>query len=409
MSTADFGRVDAENNVFVLDAGVERQVGQYPGVTADEALAYFARKFEDLAAQVRILEQRLQTGAGDFKSVKSAHATLTKELLAPNVVGDLQQLRDRLARLSGKLELAAKEQVAKRAEEVAKRAEEVVAALAEKEAIAARAEVIVAKLEKVNWKKAGVEMTELFERWQALQKSGARVPKAQADPIWKRFSQARAKFEGGRRAFFATLDNQTKEARSQKQELVDLAEALAAKGGEGAAEYRKLQDRWKLAPKAGKAEDALWKKFRAAGDKIFAAKKLADEAADAEQKVNLDAKLELLKEAEAIETTDLTAAAKALSEIQARWVKIGHVPKADVRRVEDRLRKVERKLQDAQNDHWKRTDPAAKDRSNALVEQLEAAIADLERQAAKNPKDNSLVEAIATRRTWLEAAKNAVD
>ena len=402
MSAADFGRVDAENNVFVLDSGVERQVGQYPGVTAEEALAYFVRKFEDLEAQVRILEQRLQTGAGDFKSIKSAHETLTKELLAPNAVGDLQQLRDRLVKLSGKLEAAGKEQQAKRAEEVA-------AALAEKESIAARAEAIVSKLEKINWKKAGAEMTELFERWQTLQKNGARVPKSQADPIWKRFSQARAKFESGRRAFFATLDTQTKEARSQKQELVELAEALATKGGEGAAEYRKLQDRWKIAPKAGKAEDALWKKFRAAGDKIFAAKKLADEAADAEQKQNLAAKLELLKEAEAIETADLTAAAKALSDIQARWVTIGHVPKTDVRKVEDRLRKVERKLQDAQNDHWKRTDPAAKDRSNALVEQLEAAIADLEAQAAKNPKDKNLVDAIATRRAWLEAAKNAVD
>ena len=402
MSAADFGRVDAENNVFVLDGGVERQVGQYPGVTAEEALAYFARKFEDLEAQVRILEQRLQAGAGDFKSIRSAHETLTKELLAPNAVGDLQQLRDRLVKLSGKLEKAGKEQQAKRAEEVA-------AALQEKESIAARAEAIVSKLEKVNWKSAGVEMAELFERWQNLQKNGARVPKSQADPIWKRFSQARAKFESGRRAFFATLDSQTKEARSQKQELVDLAEALVAKGGDGAAEYRKLQDRWKLAPKAGKAEDALWKKFRAAGDKIFAAKKLADEAADAEQKANLAAKLELLKEAEAIETTDLTAAAKTLSDIQARWLKIGHVPKAEVRKVEDRLRKVERKLQEAQNEHWKRTDPAAKDRSNALVEQLEAAIAELEAQLAAKPKDTSIADAIAMRRTWLEAAKNAVD
>ena len=35
-----FGRVDAENNVFVTDNGVERRVGQYPNVTPDEALAY---------------------------------------------------------------------------------------------------------------------------------------------------------------------------------------------------------------------------------------------------------------------------------------------------------------------------------------------------------------------------------
>ena len=60
MSANQFGRVDAENNVFVID-GSERKVGQYPGVPAEEALAYFVRKFEDVAAQVRLLEQRVAT------------------------------------------------------------------------------------------------------------------------------------------------------------------------------------------------------------------------------------------------------------------------------------------------------------------------------------------------------------
>ncbi|MEY4411204.1 MAG: hypothetical protein RLZ69_778, partial [Actinomycetota bacterium] len=57
--SASFGRVDDENNVFVTEAGVERKVGQYPNVTAAEALAFFERKYADLAAQVRLLEQRV--------------------------------------------------------------------------------------------------------------------------------------------------------------------------------------------------------------------------------------------------------------------------------------------------------------------------------------------------------------
>jgi len=75
-------------------------------------------------------------------------------------------------------------------------------AMVAKEEIAARAEAIVANLGGINWKKSAVEMTELFERWQKLQKEGPKVTKAKTDPIWKRFSQSRAKFEAGRRAFF---------------------------------------------------------------------------------------------------------------------------------------------------------------------------------------------------------------
>ena len=55
MATNNFGRVDEKNNVYVTDSGTERLVGQYPDVSAEEALAFFVRKFEDLEAQVRIL------------------------------------------------------------------------------------------------------------------------------------------------------------------------------------------------------------------------------------------------------------------------------------------------------------------------------------------------------------------
>lgn len=402
MSAAEFGRVDADNNVFVIEGGVERQVGQYPGVTQEEALAYFVRKFEDLEAQVRLLEQRLALSTSDAKSLKAAHDAAAAELVSPNAVGDLQSLRERVARTAPKIEAIAQVSAAERAAASA-------AALAEKESIAARAEAIVAQGAKTNWKKSGAEMTELFERWQTLQKTGPKVPKSQADPIWKRFSLARATFERGRRAFFATIDTQFKEAKAQKEQLVERAEKLVPKGGEAASEYRALQDQWRLAPKAGKVEEALWKRFRAAGDAIFAAKKAADAELEVEQKANLSTKLELLAEAEAIDVSNIDGARKALSEIQSRWSKIGHVPKNDVRRVEDRLRKVEKKIQDAQNDHWRRTDPAAKARSNSLIEQLEAAIADLEAQLAKKPGDKAIAGQIAARKTWLEAAQKAVD
>lgn len=404
MTSNAFGRVDSENNVFVIEAGVERLVGQYPNVSEADALAYFVRKYQDLEAQVRILEQRLAAGVTDSKSLKATYDHLVVELQEPKAVGNLVALRERLAKTEPAISQAAEKISAEREEAMG-------AALAAKEAIAAQAEALVSKLDNINWKKSAEQMNALFEQWQQLQKDGPKLPKAKTDPIWKRFSQARAKFESGRRAYFATLDSKFKEAKSAKSKLVDEAEALVAKGGDAALSYRKLQDEWKLAPRAGKAEDALWARFRAAGDAIFAAKKEKDSELAVEHSENLKLKLELIKEAEKIDVKDLESAKKAMSDIQARWVKIGHVPKDKVREVEDKLRKVEKTISDAQADAWKRSDPAAKARSSSLVVQLEAAIAELEAELKTAPaaKKKDIQASIDARKSWLDAAIKAVD
>lgn len=404
MQSNEFGRVDEHNNVFVKDNGTERQVGQYPNVTPEEALSYFKKKFDDLEAQVRILEQRVASGVSDAKSLQAGHESLSKELVEPNVVGNIQNLRDRLAKLSPAIEQTAQRFHAERAEAIDK-------ALAQKEEIAAKAEALVQNLGGVNWKKSAAEMTALFDAWQQLQKDGPKVPKSQTDPIWKRFSQARAKFEAGRRAFFSEIDGKFKEAKKTKTSLTEAAEALVTKGSDAAADYRKLQDQWKAAGKAGKVEDALWVRFRAAGDAIFAAKKEQDAEIKQSQSANLTSKLELLVKAEAIDLADLAKAKSELSKIQSEWVKIGHVPKDEVRNIEDRMRKVEKKISDAEADQWRRTDPAAKARSNSLVQQLEAAISDLEAElkSASATKKKDIEAQIEARKSWLIAAQQAVD
>lgn len=404
MHSTEFGRVDENNNVFVNDNGTERQVGQYPNVPAEEAFAYFSKKYDDLEAQVRILEQRVASGITDAKSLKTAHETLVKDLAEPNVVGNIQGLRDRVAKMS--------EAISKTFEKVAEqRAEAVAEALVKKEEIAAKAESITKNLGGINWKKSAQEMTELFEAWQKLQKEGPKVPKAQTDPIWKRFSVARAKFESGRRAYFADLDGKFKEAKGIKTALTEQAEALVAKGSDAAAEYRKLQDKWKTAGKAGKVEESLWARFRAAGDAIFAAKKAQDEELRTSQAENLKLKLELLTKVEAIDVSDLATAKSELGKLQSEWVKIGHVPKDEVRKLEDRMRKVENRISDAQADEWRRSDPAAKARSNSLVEQLESAIAQLEAELASAPagKKKEIQAQIDARKSWLVAAQAAVN
>jgi hypothetical protein len=404
LSANEFGRVDEKNAVYLQDQGTERLVGQYPDVSADEAIAFFIRKFEDLEAQVRILEQRIANGINDAKSLKAAHATLKKEVADPKGVGNYENLRQRLEKL-----IPAIEEAASKANEVREKA--IAAALVEKERIAKRAEELVSNLGSINWKKSGEEMAELFAKWQQLQKDSPKIAKSITDPIWKRFSQARAQFESGKRKYFALQDAKFKEAKKIKADLTKKAESLAEKGAAAAAEYRKLQAEWKKAGKAGKIEEALWEAFRGAGDKIFEKKKELDEKLASSHAENLSAKQALLIEAEAIALTDLKAARSKISQIQAKWSKIGHVPKDQVKNVEGRLRQIESKLAEAEKEAWQRSDPAAKARSSAFVEQLEKVISTLEQElaSAPEPKKKEIQDQIESRKALLVAAQNAVD
>lgn len=404
MSANEFGRVDEKNSVYLKDQGTERLVGQYPDVSADEAIAFFIRKFEDLEAQVRILEQRIANGINDAKSLKAAHATLKKEVADPKGVGNYENLRQRLEKL-----IPAIEDAASKANEAKEKA--IAAALEEKERIAKRAEELVSNLGSINWKKSGEEMAELFAKWQQLQKDSPKIAKSITDPIWKRFSQARAQFESGKRKYFALQDAKFKEAKKIKADLTKKAESLAEKGAAAAAEYRKLQAEWKKAGKAGKIEEALWEAFRGAGDKIFEKKKELDEKLASSHAENLSAKQALLIEAEAIALNDLKAARSKLSQIQAKWSKIGHVPKDQVKNVEGRLRQIESKLAEAEKEAWQRSDPAAKARSSAFVEQLEKVISTLEQELANapEPKKKEIQDQIESRKALLVAAQNAVD
>jgi hypothetical protein len=404
LSGNEFGRVDEKNSVYLFDQGAEKMVGQYPNVSPEEALAFYARKFEDLEAQVRILEQRIANGINDAKSLKATHATLNKEVSDPKGVGNYESLRQRLSKVLPAIEeAAAKAQAAK---------EEAIAfAMAEKEKIAKRAEELVSNLGAVNWKKSGEEMAELFAKWQQLQKDSPKIAKSITDPVWKRFSQARAKFEAGKRKYFAVQDAKFKEAKKIKSELTEKAQALIDKGAQAAAEYKKLQAEWKKAGKAGKLEEALWTSFRAAGDAIFLKKKEEDEQLASSHAENLAGKLSLLEEAEKIDTSDLKSARSKLSSIQARWSKLGHVPKDQVKSVEGRLRAVEAKISSAEKEAWQRSDPAAKARSSSLVAQLEVVIANLEKEmvSAPEPKKKEIQSEIESRKALLVAAQNAVD
>jgi hypothetical protein len=401
---APWGRVDETGTVFVRESSGERAVGQYPDGTPEEALAYFERKFVELNGQVTLLEQRAKRGA-PAADVAKAVASLTSTVSTANAVGNLAALHARLEALGGTVtELTEKQS------EEAKAVVE--AALAERTAIVVEAETLAAQdPAKAQWKQVSATLDDIFARWQKHQQDGPRLPKNESNELWKRFRAARGTIDLHRKAFFAELDSTHKDARTRKQELVAKAEALLPKGADGIGTYRTLLDEWKLAGRAGKKlDDALWARFKAAGDAIYAAKSEVDARDNVEFEANLALKLQLLDEAEPLlKETDRNTARNALLSIQRRWDAVGKVPRDKVKVIEDRLRKVETAVRKLDEDHWQRSDPEKQARSQGLASQLHEAIARLESELAEAKasgdakKIAEAQEALDARKLWLGA------
>ncbi|WP_353828317.1 DUF349 domain-containing protein [Agromyces sp. SYSU T0242] len=399
-----WGRVDETGTVFVRTSEGEREVGQYPDATPEEALAYFERKYADLAGAVALLEQRVRRGA-PAADVAKAVATLQSSVADAHAVGDLEALARRLDALSGTTqELTVQQQ----AEAKAALAD----AIVERTRIVEEAESLAAQdPAKTQWKQTSAALDDLFARWQQHQQDGPRLPKGEANELWKRFRAARSTIEQHRKAFFAELDAQHREVRQRKQHLIERAEALAPRGADGVPEYRALLDEWKQAGRAGKkVDDALWAKFKAAGDVLFQAKAEIDAKDDEEYRANLEQKRALLDEADTLlSATDSRSARSTLNGIQRRWDEIGRVPRDQVRSVEDRLRKVENHVRALEDERWEREDPEKKARSEGMLGQLHDAIEKLESELADAEASGDAEaaaaarEALDARRAWLKA------
>ncbi|MGC5166353.1 DUF349 domain-containing protein [Luteimicrobium sp. DT211] len=408
-----FGRVDAEGNVYVREASGERVVGQFPGVPDEQALSLYVRRYLDLQAKVSLFEARLNQTDLSVREIDTTLTRLTEELAEPAAVGDLDALR---TRLESARTVAEEHRTRMEAERAAAKEE----ALQARTEIVERAEALAATdPARVQWKSAGEELRTLLDSWKRAQHDGPRLDRPTEDALWKRFSHARTAFDRARRHFFAELEQRNAGARASKEAIVAEAERLSSSTdwGATAAEYRDLMARWKAAGRANrKDDDALWARFRTAQDTFFHARDEANAVVDAEYAANLEVKEQILTEAEAlVPVTDLGRAKSALRDIQDRWEAAGKVPRADVQRVEGRLRAVENAVRAAEDNEWRRSNPETRARAEGALSQLESAIAGLEADLADAEaagdarKASELGAALEARRAWLEQVSRAAE
>jgi hypothetical protein len=404
-SADQWGRVAEDGSVFVRTADGERQVGQMPGATPEEALAFYTKRYDDLAFEVQLLEQRIAAGTLSPDEATAAVDQVHTTLQDAQAVGDLAGLDKRLDALRTTIE---KQRELRKAER-AKRAAE---AKVRKEKIAAEAESLA---EGTDWRNGANRLRDLLEEWKAL----PRIDKGTDDSLWRRFSTARTTYTRRRKAHFAELGEKREAARVIKEKLVVEAEALAdsTEWGPTAGKYRDLMRQWKAAGPAPKnVDDQLWKRFRGAQDQFFGARDAANAKLDEEFAANAEVKEKLLVEAEALlPVTDVRAAKDAFRDIAERWDAAGKVPRDRIKELEGRMRKVEQAIRGVEDDEWKRSNPEARARAADTVAQLEASLEELEAKKAKAEtagnakKAAEHASAIEARQAWLVEARKALD
>jgi hypothetical protein len=404
MTETPFGRVADDGTVYVVTSGGERIVGQWPDGDPQAALEFYRKRYDGLAVEVDLLEQRIRSGALSPEEADSRVATVRESVLEAQAVGDLDALVGRLDALKPVID---ERREARKAERAA-RAQESKAA---KGQIADEAERLASG---TDWRNGANRLRELLDQWKSL----PRIDKASDDALWHRFSSARTTYTRRRKQHFGELNEKREQARVVKEKLVSEAEDLASstEWGETSRAFRDLMTRWKAAGGAPKdVDDALWKRFRAAQDTFFGARDAANSKINEEYARNAESKRALLEKAEALlPASDSKAALDAFRDIASQWDAAGKVPREDMKDLEGRFKRVEQTIRGAEDARWRRTNPEAQARAAATVAQLEQLLESLQADlaTAEAAGDASAAAdaraAIEARQSWLDEARKAL-
>lgn len=230
--------------------------------------------------------------------------------------------------------------------------------------------------EGAEWKNIAAAAQRLRQMWGRL---GA-IDRKDKKKLDTAFDQALAQL-------LAPLSEQRQVEMGRREQLIAEVEKLQPSDRHTLDNLRHLQERWqeqaRALPLERKAEQALWLRFRAACDAIFARRKETAHAADHERKAHLHVREDLCAALETAtfsgeDKAQLAAMAKLLRDTAAAWHGAGAVPRASEAKITQRYQAAVASVQ-SQADAIRRRAGAAQ--ANALrdklrlVQALEQAIA----------------------------------
>ena len=408
---AKFGKVADDGTVYVITSSGERVVGSYPGKSADEALAYFVKKFEMVASEVALLAARIRSGAMVPSDAHEAVSKLRSQISTLNGVGDLEKLAQSVEKIPALIDEHTGAYEAKKRAQAAEKAARKLEIAAQKERIVSEA---VGLDDSVNWKATTERLKQLLEEW----KKAPRLDKKADAEFWKRFSSSRNKFDKRRRTHFAGLDAEQKKVAATKELIVKEAESLINSKDwlKTAQKFKSLMDKWKAAGRGKKSTDtALWNRFKAAQDTFFAAKNADLERRKASMSENLIKREAMILQFEAlIPVTDFKSARNKFKDLESKWRRVGITDRKKLAALDSRIKKVSIAISEVERNQARKNDATAIAQAKKVVQGLSEAIENYEKQAAKaeaagqTAKAMLAREAAAARKVWLEEARKGL-
>ena len=176
------------------------------------------------------------------------------------------------------------------------------------------------------------ELQKLHEQW----KEYGPVAKEKREDIWNRFKAATAVINKRYQAHFEGLKEQQADNLVKKTELCERTEAIAAKEINSSNEWNALskeieeiQAAWRRIGYATKKDNQkIYDRFRAACDAFYTRKREFYSGIKDNMNGNLEKKLSLIEQAEALKTsTEWKKATDQFIALQKQWKEIGAVPR----------------------------------------------------------------------------------
>ncbi|WP_025917087.1 DUF349 domain-containing protein [Herminiimonas sp. CN] len=225
---------------------------------------------------------------------------------------------------------------------------------------------------------AAVDWKNVAQQCQRLQQSWSR----QGTIERKERKRLDAEFAAALALLAEPLARQRAAAIERRERLIAEVTEIRADDRNAPEALRALQASWQqqslTLPLERRDEQALWLRFRQAGDAVFAKRKETVQAADADRLQNLQHKEALCAELEAVTEDAPAALRKMLREMQDGWARIGHVPRAAEQRLERRFDAAAAVLQqriDAGKRAAHSSELDALQRKLSLCQAVEAAVA----------------------------------
>jgi hypothetical protein len=263
------------------------------------------------------------------------------------------------------------------------------------------------KTEELLIEKSFTKSFKLLQEYHRQWKEIGPVPHDKSDEIWERFKSASEKVNLRRRDYYQTIAEDQNNNLVLKNDLIEKAELLSN------VEYNTikdwnfktkemdiLRDEWKkIGPAPKPQNDEVWIKFMACFTSFYKQKKQYFSTLNDSQNENYQAKLDICKSAEALQTsTDWNNTTREIKKLQDEWKKIGPVPFKFADKIWKRFRLACDTFFNAKEEYFKHM----KDHEKVNFDAKKALIETLKSKVFNENKETALAEIKELQKQWIE-------